>query len=152
MSFIKFPKAVADIAIADSSVPVHYRVFLYLASRSDYRTGVLHSDLTADGVAEAVVCSRRSVYRSLKKLRQLGWLIGGSGLAGQLAGFKSRPYRSSASVRKSDIKAVMEEVAPHSPSSNGSRLKESAVPIREVRETQSFQEVLSRARRNIPEG
>ena len=153
MSFIKFPKAVADIAIEDAGIPVHYRVFLYLASRSDYETGVLHSDLTADAVALAVGCHRVSVYRSLKKLRKLGWLVGGSGLSGALAGFKTRPYRSAGAVRKSEVKAVINEVTPHSPSSNGSRPRKSAhIPVREVRDTQSFQEVLSRAKRNIPDG
>ena len=153
MSFIKFPKVVADIALSDTSVPVHYRVYWHLSLHSDFKTGVVHAGLTAQSVAEAVGCARQTVYKSLKKLRKLGWLVGGTGLAGTLAGFKTRPYRlSGAAVRKSEVKAVINEVTPHSPSSNGSRPRKSAhIPVREVRETQSFQEVLSRAKRNIPE-
>ena len=152
MSFIKFPKAVVDVLIPDTNLPVYVRVFMHLAAHSDFKTGAVHASLTAQSVADAVQCSYRSVSRAVSKLRELGWLVGGTGLAGTLAGFKTRPYRSSGAVRKSEVKAVLNEVTPHSPSSNGSRPRKSAhIPVREVRETQSFQEVLSRAKRNIPD-
>ena len=100
MSFIKFPKAVLDVAITDTSLPSHYRVFLFLASRCNYADGVLHPSLSASDVASACCLSRSSVYRSVRKLRGLGWLIGGSGLSGRLAGFKSRPYKSASDVKR----------------------------------------------------
>ena len=133
MSFLKFPKSVVDIAIADTSIPLHYRVYWHLSSRCDYETGVLHLGLSASSVASAVGCHRASVSRVIKKLRSLGWLVGGSGLIGRLVGFKSRPYRSaSAHKRVAQVNAVVEEVvkevAPHSPSNNGvvSRSEEDA--------------------------
>ena len=156
MSFIKFPKPFADIVVSDDSFPLYFRLFLYLAFHCDFPTGRIHTGLSASKVAKVLGCSRRSVYRNAVKLRELGWLVGGTGLSGTLAGFKTRPYRSAASVQQAQIRAVLDEVAPRSPSSNGSRppkpRKPAHIPVREQRDTVSFQEVLSRAKRNIPEG
>ena len=145
MSFVKFPKAVVDVVVSDASFPLYFRVFVYLASRCHYKTGVLHR-LTASDVSSAVGCHRASVSRVVKKLRSLGWLIGGRGLSGQLAGFKSRPFRSASDVRS--VNPAHKEVAPHSPSENGNRHRPVSVP--EKSETKTFEEALVGWQSNIP--
>lgn len=144
MSFVKFPMVLVDVVLPDTSFPTYFRVYLFLASHCDYASGVLHP-VSASDVASAVGVTSRTVYRSVSKLRDLGWLVGGSGLSGQLVGFKSRPFRSASDV-KALVQAAINEVAPNSPSRNGSHLKSAP----ERRETQTFEGVLSRARGNIP--
>lgn len=158
VSFIKFPKAVLDVVLTDTSFPSYFRVFLYLASRCNYADGVLHPNLSASDVASACCLSTRSVYRLVRKLRELGWLIGGSGLSGQLAGFKSRPYKSASDVKRTraaSVRSAIEDVHPNSPSRNGSHPKPPRSggfrDVREKRDTLSFEEVLSRVKGHIPD-
>ena len=100
MSFVKKPSEVNRALMVDKRVPVIYRVYAYLSLHCDYETGELHR-LSASEVAEACLCTRRSVDRAVRELRERRWLDGGDDLlSGYLVGFRSRPYKSSRPRRR----------------------------------------------------
>lgn len=93
MSHLKTPRLVADRILKDSAFPVYYRVYVYLSIHSDWETGIVHNGLKPASVAAAIASTRESVYRAVRKLRTLGWLVDGQGLRGRLAGFASGKVR-----------------------------------------------------------
>ena len=141
MSFIKFPKRVAASLISDTSVPVHYRVFVHLSAHCDYATGIIHPT-TASAVASAVGCHRTTVYSAIRKLRDLGWFTGDLS-TGCLTGFKSRPYKSAAEVRRQSNGTGRKSAA------RGNPVKKTSA--RDRRDTQTFGQAMSRWQSNIPD-
>ena len=95
MSYVKKPTEVNRALMEDKRVPVIYRVYAYLSLHCDYSTGELHR-FSAVEVAEACLCTRRSVIRAVHEIRERQWLLGGETLlSGCLVGFRSRPYKTS---------------------------------------------------------
>ena len=137
MAFIKLSTEVTALFRETAGITLlDVQLYHYLAEFCHSSTGIVHEyrseggDRIALSVSQAardLGYSRRRVQLSLKKLRELGLLVGGSGLSGRVAHMKPYKRHREASVSKRDavrnkrrVDGLVETVTESLPFSGGS--------------------------------
>lgn len=81
--FSKVHKEVRELWFEGALSETDIKLYVHLAAHCDVRSGDVHP-MSASDAAVVLRCSRRTVYYSISKLRELGLLVGGSGMEGCL--------------------------------------------------------------------
>lgn len=114
MSFTKFPSIARELFRQRALTASQWDVYHCLSSHCEYATGDVFAWVTVSGIAREVGCNKSTVSRAIKRIREVGLLINGTGVVGTLVGFASRPYKSAEDTRERNARqnAVQNAVQP----------------------------------------
>lgn len=114
MSFTKFPSIAREFFRQRALTLTQWDVYHCLSAHCEYATGDVYAWVTVSGIAREVGCAKSTVSVAIKRIREVGLLINGTGVVGTLVGFASRPYKSAEDTRQKSERqnAVQSAVYP----------------------------------------